>query len=305
MKKHPPNLGLLLILVIIGFIPSCDKKVHTASEVNSLTSGTVPRDITYLCIDMSSGVNWAAPYLCPSNQFEVQVDSQEIKKQRRIDSLIAVSNAAGNWLYPQSPPYVLKKPPCSSSNFAVVPVYGTPVNSLEQEIGGFDGMAITFTIYVLQNGAYGGGVFLGLSQGSGLSRCIGFYPSSSYGFWYGCGSPYSNGALVPGVYNDNSGLYYSVSVSINLSIARTRALITYLSNSRSSVPYNYSINYNGTTYALNAAAAAGLSLTVGVSSFTSEYELARYIRTMAAPPNGSVNTTGGITPARTGDFIIE
>lgn len=294
MKKQLLYAGIVACVAATCLFYSCNKNSSASKKsLSSITTDGIP------CIDLTQIDAWAAPFTCPSDQGEYEADLSAISQQKGIDSLI---NLLGGGQYPARPP--VPTSPCTNNSYANVPIYGTSIANMETELGCINQFGTsTITLYVLENGPYAGGVFVGINQ-PGLQRAYYFGPNTgSYTYSYGCNAPWSS-VNAPGQLYDASGLYYSVSVTFHSSM---KSIISYMSNGLSSTLHTYNMpNYTDAGYATGIAALAGVTFSAppgqvltGVPT-SYAYDLGQYIRTMTAPSGGSINLTGGKIPARSG-----
>ena len=257
--------------------------------------------------DYSSGTfPWAVTYPCPANADQEAVNANDIKRQKRIDSIIK----ANSYVYREqifSPGYVS---PCHDSDviiYSYIPFYGTSAvnNNINVLLADFTGSGpATATVYVWQNGILGGGIFISLEQGS-VVKTFGFYPNTPYSYpASGCGvnGRYSN-ITVPGEIRNNSKLMYSVSISKVMNAIQFQNLKMYLSNTGNPNFYNYNLStFNEVHYALGALSTLGISTYVPItgannySTPTTPYQLGQNLKIMTAPSGTTINLNGGETP---------
>jgi hypothetical protein len=243
------------------------------------------------CISPTDQYYYAAPYSCPGNN----------ANQRAVDSsLMSLEYWADNvWgsTKPKPAPPAAPCPTCLPP-YINIQFFGTPMTtSLDNVIGAISGTTnITMTIYVLQNGTTGGATYIGLTDLNGNSRCFGLFPTSS--------PVYENNASNPGKFYSTGGLRYDVSMTVNLTqVARVSGIIKYLTNGLPSAgPYAYTYNYTGTSYAIGALAAAGITFYPSGNP-PHPYDFGNYLKIIGPPAsNVTISVQPGISPQDAGDF---
>jgi hypothetical protein len=323
MKKTLSQALLSCSCFFVCVLLSACNKSHELSTTTPSSTNTKNLSInsegqssisSYPCVDIwdyvPGGFNWAVTYPCPQNAIEDNVNKQDIKRQKRIDSIFRATNM---FLNKEAVFNREATSPCNNpipSHLGDLVLYGTSavVNDINVFLADYSSVGqTTLTVYVLQNGILGGGVFISLQQGS-LAKTFGFYPQSSYyTFWNpGCGfKARGTGGTVPGGIRNNNNLPYSVSISKVLNAAQFQNLAMYLSNVPNSSFYNYDIaTFNEVHYALGALSTVGINSLSQISIGSNNYEnvdtpylLGQKIKTLTnIPLNTTIDLLGGFTP---------
>jgi hypothetical protein len=319
MKQSTP----LLLLSFIGIsalitLTACSKH-NEIDGLNNNQNGIANRSLSQMgtldfpnCVniwDYSTGTfPWSVTYPCPANADQEAVNANDIKRQKRIDSIIN----ANIFKYREqifSPGAVS---PCTEplDNYSYIPLYGVSAvnNNINVLLAAFTGGGQpTVTVYVWQNGILGGGIFISLEQGS-VVKTFGFYPNTAYSYpTTGCGvngRTHNTNLAVQGEIRNNSELIYSVSISKVINSFQFQNLQMYLSNTGNPNFYNYSLNsFNEVHYALGALNTIGITTTYqnigGANNYqypTTPYQLGQNLKTLTAPPGTTINLNGGVTP---------
>ncbi|MCL1650635.1 hypothetical protein M2T70_16865 [Elizabethkingia anophelis] len=139
-----------------------------------------------------------------------------------------------------------------------------------------------------------GHTFISITQG-GTTRFMGFYPSNSI-------SPFSSPPAAVGMYVNDQGHKFSVSITSNITATQLNNIVGYI-NSMSSATYNLN-TYNCTNFGIDALAKAGISLPKTSGNWpggggSNPGNLGQDLRNLN---NSSVqkNTSGGNAPKNTG-----
>lgn len=288
----------LLIASIV--IYACSKEIRTdkltsASATLAATNATGTTPIFKLnsfdCIDpTSTEYLFAAPYPCPKTALQRYTDSLFITWEKRFDSSTALKQPrvqVASITYPPSGPYYIP-----------MEVFGPAISSISDEIGNFTSnpIGMELTVYVYQNGtSFEGASFIGLSKPGVATRVIGLYPYTT---------PVISSPDQRGVYHNNAGYRYSVSITVkNIPAAKMNSIINYITNGLPSagVYYYNSWTFNGTSLAVRVLNLAGLSISLN-ATMTTPYELGTYLKVMTAPANATINLQPGWAPLRTGEL---
>ena len=139
-----------------------------------------------------------------------------------------------------------------------------------------------------------GHTFISITQG-GTTRFFGFYPSIAI-------SPFSNPPAAAGMYVNDQGHIYNVSITSNITSAQLNNMIGYI-NTMSVATYNLN-TYNCTNFGIDAFANAGISIPKTSGSWpggggANPGNLGQDLRNLN---NSSVqkNTSGGNAPKNSG-----
>jgi hypothetical protein len=309
MKFNPPQVLYAVGVLALTVFFSCSKSDGPERQLIKPKDISLDKMANINCFDpwnyTLANYYYALLFPCEVSANHIASNLAAVDRQKRIDSIIK----ANSYKYPEHI-FSTTPSPCTTppGNYTWLPLFGTSAvfNTVDGAISEFYGTSsAVFTIYVLQNGMHGGGVFLGL-QNAANAKTFGFYPNQTYIYpTSGCGvSARSSSLTVPGEIRNNADIVYSVSISKTLSSFQLQNLFNYLRNTGGSF-YNYSLSYfNEVHYALGAANAIGLSVyepvgdAYGISSTPrTPYELAQNIAVMTSTPSGvTINKLGGITP---------
>lgn len=316
MKSNPHFRHSLFSVSIFVFVvlSACSK--HNVKEETGVLRVPGKMGVSdYPCVDIwdygSGTFAWAVTYTCPQNAYQDSVNTADKNRQKRLDSIIK-----GNPIkYPEETFAIGGTSPCQNippGPTAYLPLYGTSAvtNDIDVLLAAFSGLSgsAKFTVYVLQNGILGGGVFFSLEQGA-VVKTFGFYPATSMYTYqtHSCGVfGRQNGTTMAAEIRNNSDLPYSVSISKVMTAIQFQNLKTYLSGPGSNF-YNYNVSsFNEVHFALGALNTIGISSLyeprTGVNNFTdlicdTPYKLGQNIKTLTViPTNSTVNINGGITP---------
>lgn len=315
MKQSVPLLLLCLFISTLVTLSACSKHNEIDGSNNSITNSSSSQMGTLdfpNCVDIWNYAGgtfpWSVSYPCPANASQEATNANDIKRQKRIDSIIN----ANIYKYREqifSPGAVS---PCNVplGNYVDIPLYGVSAvnNNINVLLAAFTGgPQTTVTVYVWQNGILGGGVFMSLEQGS-VVKTFGFYPNTPYSYpTSGCGvngRTHNTNLTVQGEIRNNSELIYSVSISKVINSFQFQNLQMYLSNTGNPNFYNYSLNtFNEVHYALGALNTIGITTTYqnigGGNNYqypSTPYQLGQNLKLLTPPPGTTINLDGGITP---------
>ncbi|NSL88087.1 hypothetical protein ECE50_014665 [Chitinophaga sp. Mgbs1] len=284
-------IGFLGIVLYACSKTGFDNPGEMNNEKSSFNNTTAM--FTSTCLDPTDVFDpyyFAAPYKCPQNADQVRVNKSMIKTAKWADSVLP------------SLPTPPGQPVACTTNcnpyYRQVELYGSQINNIDTQIGGLlFNQGVKLTVYVLQNGVYGGATYVGISKPDvGFNRCFGFYPGS------GNVASYPD---YPGQILDNAGIRYTVKMSVNLTGLSVNKVINHLTNQLpSNGNYTYSLNsFNGTSYAIKALKEAGINISVAENP----HDFGNYLKVITAPANASIDLQPGLAPANTGiaDGTIE
>jgi hypothetical protein len=319
MKLNPSKQLLLCLLSIFALIAisACSKQNDPRNDQNDIPNRPLAQMGTLGfgdCVDIWNFTDgfypWSVTYPCPDDSLQEAINANDIKRSKRIDSIIK-ANAVK---FPGNIFRTGVESPCNTplANYTAIPLFGTSAvnNDINVLIASFPGGSAKVTVYVLQDGILGGGVFISLEQGS-VVKTFGFYPSTYYTYpTSGCGVNgrfHNTNLTVPGEIRNNAELIYSQSISKNINSFQFQNLSMYLCNigpAGGSGFYNYSVNsFNETHYALGALNAIGITTTYqnvgGANNYpnpTTPYQLGQNLKLLTPPPGTTINLDGGITP---------
>lgn len=318
MKQSVPLLLLCLFISTLVTLSACSKHNEingSNNNQNGIATNSLAQTNDWVfpgCVDIwnysGNTFPWSVSYPCPADSAQEATNNNDIKRQKRIDSIIN----ANIYKYREqifSPGAIS---PCTQplGNYVDIPLYGVSAvnNNINVLLAAFTGgPQTTVTVYVWQNGILGGGVFISLEQGS-VVKTFGFYPNTPYSYpTSGCGvngRTHNTNLTVQGEIRNNSELIYSVSISKVINSFQFQNLQMYLSNTGNPNFYNYSLNtFNEVHYALGALNTIGITTTYqnigGANNYqypSTPYQLGQNLKTLTAPANTTINLNGGITP---------
>ncbi|WP_449435980.1 hypothetical protein [Pedobacter steynii] len=296
MKKSNYLLSFGITISVFAFIvivASCQKSKDSFDELSDtkgidLNQKTSSATFSH-CLETYDLWEWSVSYACPQNSVELELNKKDIKRAKRIDSIIKANHPK----YPVTSP-VLVDPKQEAPQYFSILNYGIPTTSIIDEVGSApETGGSVITLYILEYGSYGGVISLGIKNDAyGYSRAVAFYPNTN---------PIVKGMSYPGIFTNTSGLAYTYSISKTATFLGP--FLNYLSKRQTpSVSHNYTINsFEGYHLFKEAIGLIGISLPTLTTSGDYPHNLAQAIRTWTPPANVTVNREGGFIPLRQGD----
>ncbi|QQT28171.1 hypothetical protein [Sphingobacterium spiritivorum] len=280
-----------VVFAIIAFTVACQKSNDPfagLSESEELVISKKAANSTFKgCLETYDLWQWSVSYACPQNHVELELNKLDIKRAKRIDSIIK----ANSFKYPTTTPVQVNPDTGTPSYLIPLMKYGTATTSMIDEVAGTPEMGgSTITLYVLEYGPYGGVISLGI-ESSGYNRAVAFYPNTNSVMKY---------TNYPGVFTNTGGLAYTYSISKTASFLGP--FLNYLTNRQTPwVNHSYSYgSFEGYHLFKEAVSKIGLQLPVIATGGDFAHNLAQSIRTWNPPAGVTVNKEGGIIPMRQG-----